>query len=102
QLDLLAKLNHRQESSDADADLSARIQSFELAYRMQSAAPEAMDVEREPDHVKKLYGLDDKRCAHFARQCLMARRMVERGVRFIGRNFRLTDVAGVPVKAISA
>jgi hypothetical protein len=83
QLDLLAKLNRRRESSDADADLSARIQSFELAYRMQSAAPEAMDVEREPEHVKKLYGLDDKRCAHFARQCLMARRMVERGVRFI-------------------
>ncbi len=83
QLDLLAKLNQRQASSDADADLSARIQSFELAYRMQSAAPEAMDVEREPEHIKKLYGLEDKRCAHFARQCLMARRMVERGVRFV-------------------
>jgi hypothetical protein len=42
-----------------------------------------LDVDREPEHIQKLYGLDDKRCAHFARQCLIARRMVERGVRFV-------------------
>ena len=41
------------------------------------------DLDREPEHVKRLYGLDDKQCAHFARQCLMARRLVERGVRFV-------------------
>src|SRR5207237_3478974 len=56
---------------------------FELAYRMQMAAPEALDVNREPASVHKLYGLDDRKCAHFARQALMARRLVERGVRFV-------------------
>src|SRR5439155_11353548 len=55
----------------------------ELAYRMQMAAPEALDVDREPEPIKKLYGLDDPKCSHFARQCLMARRLVERGVRFV-------------------
>ena len=67
----------------AEAELSARIESFELAYRMQSAAPEAIDIDREPAHIKKLYGLDDPRCDHVARQCLTARRLVERGVRFV-------------------
>jgi len=84
QLDLLNRLNRRHlEQSDADRELAARIESFELAYRMQTAAPEALDVENEPKHIKDLYGLDNPRCAHFARQCLTARRMVERGVRFI-------------------
>jgi hypothetical protein len=84
QLDLLRKLNgaHR-DDHPAEADLSARIESFELAYRMQMAAPEALDVTREPRPVQDLYGLDNPRCAHFARQCLMARRLVERGVRFV-------------------
>jgi len=50
---------------------------------MQTAAPDAFDVQREPEHVKRLYGLDQKHCAHFAAQCLTARRMVERGVRFV-------------------
>ena len=50
---------------------------------MQTAAPEAFDIKGEPEHVQQLYGLDQKHCAHFAAQCLMARRMVERGVRFI-------------------
>jgi hypothetical protein len=84
QLDLVKKLNrHYQEQCGEDAELAARIESFELAYRMQMAAPEALDVTREPDHVQRLYGTDDKRCAHFAKQCLMARRLVERGVRFV-------------------
>lgn len=84
QLDLLNRLNRAHlEQSDADIELAARIESFELAYRMQMAAPEALEVDREPEHIKKLYGLDNTRCAHFARQCLTARRMVERGVRFI-------------------
>jgi hypothetical protein len=84
QLDLLAKLNrHNLRQSEGDDTLAARIESFELAYRMQMAAPEALDVEKEPEAVKKLYGLDDKRCAHFGKQCLMARRLVERGVRFV-------------------
>jgi hypothetical protein len=84
QLDLLAELNKRhQEENPAEKELAARIESFELAYRMQSAAPEALDLAREPESIQKLYGLDNKKCAHFARQCLIARRMVERGVRFV-------------------
>jgi len=84
QLDLLAKLNRRSlADSAAESELTARIESFELAYRMQTAAPEAFDVAREPEHIKSLYGLDQKKCAPFAAQCLMARRMVERGVRFV-------------------
>src|SRR5215213_10269465 len=85
QLDLIAKLNKRAiaEQNPIDAELSARVESFELAYRMQMAAPEALDVDREPEHVKKLYGLDVPKATHFARQCLIARRMVERGVRFV-------------------
>jgi len=84
QIDLLNRLNglHR-DQHPAEAALAARIESFELAYRMQMAAPEAFDVDREPEKVKKLYGLDEKRCAHFARQALVARRLVERGVRFV-------------------
>src|SRR5262249_29327591 len=63
--------------------LAARIESFELAYRMQAAAPEALDLASEPKHIQRLYGLDDPRCEHFGRQCLIARRLVERGVRFV-------------------
>ena len=84
QLDLLAKLNSRRvQPGVADQELAARIESFELAYRMQTAAPETLAVEQEPEHIQKLYGTDDKKCAPFARQCLMARRLVERGVRFV-------------------
>jgi hypothetical protein len=84
QLELLKQLNQlHQEQRAAEAELNARIESFELAYRMQAAAPEALDLGAEPAHIRQLYGLDDQRCAHFARQCLIARRLVERGVRFV-------------------
>lgn len=84
QLDLLAKLNHTGlADSPIEKELAARIESFELAYRMQTAAPEAFDIKREPEHIQHLYGVDQKHCAHFATQCLMARRLVERGVRFV-------------------
>jgi hypothetical protein len=84
QLDLMRRLNRdHQEGHDADAELTARIESFELAYRMQMAAPEALDVNKESDAIKKLYGIDNPKCAHFAKQVLMARRLVERGVRFV-------------------
>ena len=84
QLDLLATLNKSTpQQSQHDPELAARIQSFELAYRMQMTAPEALDYTQEPESIQKLYGLDDKRCAHFSKQCLMARRLVERGVRFV-------------------
>lgn len=84
QLDLLSRLNrHHLARTPADTALNARIESFELAYRMQTTAPDAFDVDREPAHVKQLYGLDQPHCRHFAAQCLMARRLVERGVRFV-------------------
>jgi hypothetical protein len=63
--------------------LAARIASYELAYKMQSAAPEAIDLSQETEKTKELYGLDDRRTEAFGRQCLLARRLVERGVRFI-------------------
>jgi hypothetical protein len=66
-----------------NSNLSARIASYELAYKMQSAAPEAIDVNAEPQHVKDLYGLDGSRTDDFARKCILARRLVERDVRFI-------------------
>ncbi|MFN6195464.1 MAG: DUF1501 domain-containing protein [Planctomycetota bacterium] len=66
-----------------DTDLAARIQSYELAYRMQANAPEAIDLADEPEHIRRLYGLDSPRTADFARKCILARRLVERGVRFI-------------------
>ena len=82
QLDLIARLNKRQPGAD-DPELAARIESFELAYRMQMAAPEALDVAGEPEGIRQLYGTDKKECGHFAKQCLMARKLVERGVRFV-------------------
>jgi hypothetical protein len=84
QLNLLAKLNrHRLDQTAGDAEFAARIESFELAYRMQMAAPEAMDLSRESLATHRLYGLDNSKCTHFAKQCLIARRFVERGVRFV-------------------
>ena len=84
QLDFIGQLNaeHLERHPD-EPDLNARIKSFELAYRMQSEAPECFELDGEPGHVQQLYGTDDEQCSHFARQCLMARRMVERGVRFV-------------------
>jgi hypothetical protein len=84
QLDLLAQLNqHHLQQHPAEAELATRIESFELAYRMQMSAPDALDVASETAETQELYGLNDDRCSHFARQCLMARRLVERGVRCV-------------------
>jgi arylsulfatase A-like enzyme len=66
-----------------DADLEARIQSLELAFRMQAEAPEALSTESESEATKKLYGLDEETTRDFGWQCLIARRLVERGVRFV-------------------
>ncbi len=82
QLDLLRQLNQRHPAAD-EPELAARIETFELAYRMQMATPEALDLSRESEKTRRLYGLDNPKCAHFARQCLIARRLVERGVRFV-------------------
>jgi hypothetical protein len=66
-----------------NSNLAARIASYELAYKMQSSAPEAVDLSRETAATKAMYGLDGKDTDYFGRQCLLARRLVERGVRFI-------------------
>ena len=84
QLDLMADLNRLHLARNpGESEMAARIESFELAYRMQSAAPEALAIEQESEATKKLYGLDQKHCAHFSAQCLIARRLVERGTRFV-------------------
>jgi hypothetical protein len=83
-LDALGKLNRSHGARYADeSELEARIESFELAFRMQIAAPEALDIARESQETQKLYGFDNKQCAHFSRQLLMSRRLVEQGVRFV-------------------
>lgn len=84
QLDLLADLNRAHlDRTGADAALEGRIDSFELAFRMQAAMPEAEDISKETEATRKLYGLDDPVTAPFGRQCLLARRFAERGVRFV-------------------
>jgi len=84
QLDLLSLLNKEHlKNNPHEEELAARIESFELAYRMQSAAPEALNVQSESEHTRRLYGLDNGKCKHFAAQCLTARRMIERGVRYV-------------------
>ena len=83
-LDQLAMLNAQHaEQHPEHAALQARMESYELAYRMQTAVPGIIDIDREPEHVQKSYGLDRKETQAFGRQCLMARRLVEEGVRFV-------------------
>jgi uncharacterized protein (DUF1501 family) len=72
--------------SGADSALEARINSFELAFRMQTEAPEVQDLSGETAATRALYGLDEKATASFGQQCLLARRFVERGVRFVQCN----------------
>jgi hypothetical protein len=84
ELDYLARLNAEHQAARAhESELAARIASYELAYRMQAHAPEAIDLASESTETKQLYGLDDEKCADFGRKCLLARRLVERGVRFV-------------------
>lgn len=83
-LDVLKKLNERHLSTRADdSSLAARIESYELAFRMQMAAPGLVDLGQETQATRKLYGLDDPVTEDYGLKCLLARRMVERGVRFV-------------------
>ena len=83
-LDHLSAMNQAHLAGHADnTNLAARIASYELAYKMQASTPEAVDVESEPEDIKELYGLDNERTADYGRKCILARRLVERGVRFI-------------------
>jgi hypothetical protein len=81
-LDALRKLNELSLSNHHDPETLARIQAYEMAYRMQSSAPELMDFASEPKHILESYGVDPAKPG-FARNCLLARRLVERGVRFV-------------------
>ncbi len=87
ELELVQRFNQKHLSDRShDTALAARIKSFETAFQMQKAAPEAFDVSQEPEHIRRLYGLDRRRKgpgADFGWQCLVARRLAERGVRFI-------------------
>ncbi len=83
-LAFLNQMNREHGASRQDnTQLDARIKAYELAFRMQAQAPEAVDLGRESETTKKLYGMDDPKTATFGRNCLLARRLVERGVRFI-------------------
>jgi len=84
ELDLIQQMNREQlTQTGPDRELEGRIESFELAYRMQSEAPELQDVSGESEATLKMYGIDDRVSEDFGRQCLMARRLSERGVRFV-------------------
>jgi hypothetical protein len=84
ELGLLKRLNEIwSEDKQEDTELDARIRSYELAYKMQSAAPEVVDLSQESDATKKLYGMDEEETHAFGQNCLLARRLVERGVRFV-------------------
>lgn len=83
-LDALRDVNSQHLASRSDnTDLAARINSYELAFKMQQHAPEAVDLSQETEATQKLYGLDNPRTLDFGKRCLLARRLVERGVRFI-------------------
>jgi hypothetical protein len=84
QLDLLSRLHQlRGAPGPENAELNARVASYELAFRMQAHAPEAVDLSKETEETKRLYGMDTPITEPFGRRCLMARRLVERGVRFV-------------------
>ena len=83
-LDFIAQMDRRHlANKNEDSTLEARIASYELAYRMQSEAPDAVDLTKESDATRKLYGIDEPATEDFGQKCLLARRLVQRGVRFI-------------------
>lgn len=82
-LDLIGDLNREHLAETGDQEIASRIANYELAWRMQSAAPELADLSSEPPHIREMYGLDDPVTRQFATNCIFARRLVERGVRFV-------------------
>ena len=92
QLDYVQELNRGLlDRTDGDSQIEGVIQSYELAFRMQTAVPEAMDLASEPQSVREMYGLDRDETREFGTQCLLARRMAEQGVRFIELGHRGWD-----------
>ena len=82
-LDALNKLNDLAKTAAGDPEIAARIQSYEMAYRLQTSAPELMDLSQETQPTLDRYGIKSPKDANFARNCLLARRLIERGVRFV-------------------
>ena len=82
-LDVIRDLNQSHLERTGDREIASRIAAYELAYRMQAAAPGLIDISDEPEHVRERYGLNDKASAEYGASCLLARRLVERGVRFV-------------------
>ncbi|RYF97591.1 MAG: DUF1501 domain-containing protein, partial [Chitinophagaceae bacterium] len=82
-LDKIAELNNMQLQEFQDPEIATRIAQYEMAYRMQTSVPEVMDINDEPEHVFKLYGPDSMKPGTFAANCIQARRLAERGVRFV-------------------
>lgn len=82
-LDLVGQLNQEQQQALGDPETQVRIAQYEMAFRMQSSVPELTDLSKEPESTYKLYGPDARKPGTFANSCLMARRLVERGVRFV-------------------
>ena len=83
-LDTLSFLNQKHAAKHPEhRDLAARMESYELAYRMQTEVPGVIDIASEPERIREMYGLNEKETAPFGKQCLMARRMIEKGVRFV-------------------
>jgi hypothetical protein len=82
-LDDLAELNRLKLAEQGDPEIATRISQYELAYRMQTSVPELTDVSSEPEHIFDLYGPESRKPGTFAANCLLARRLAERGVRFI-------------------
>ncbi len=82
-LDVIDKLSETQHESSDDPEISAKISQYEMAYRMMTSVPEVADISTEPDNILDMYGPDVRRPGTFARNCLLARRLAERDVRFI-------------------
>ncbi len=82
-LDALRRLNQHSQEVIGDPEIASRIQSYEMAYRLQMSAPELMDLASEPKHVLEMYGIKDPNEVSYARNCLLARRLIERDVRFV-------------------
>jgi hypothetical protein len=99
-LNVLRSMNERRQSLTGDPEIATRISSFEMAFRMQSSAPELMDISKEPKHVLDMYGAEVGKPS-FANNCLLARRLVERGVRFVQLFHEAWDQHGNLVKDIA-